>query len=663
MDLVIINGSITENSLQPVYHLQININENKHLTSDDILSDILGSDISSDYKLVLYTVDEKKIVKSISEIIKSELPIILLVDNYNSRLMTYLYCYTQFMTNSINYEQKNYMGINTSKKIRQQANKLFFSNIKDIADSHHKSNREVMNILLTIPNNFFIIYGLLLEKWNLSGDNFDGVYLKAARYGYIQILYKLEREDKLIYIDTYGDALGEAAGGDHIDVVELLLNKFKLDYYINKLKSNCKDIAKYKFAKCNNALIKAAGHGHVTMTKTMIDKYGARDYNGALNIAVKGGHMEIVRLMIDEYGARDYNGTLNIAAKGGHISIVELMIETYGATDYNMALKMAALGGHSDIIRLMIHRYGASCFNCALMNTARGGHVNSLKILMGVYGADNYNEAMIQAACYGHINAVKLLLKLGADNYNECMLDAAGQGYLNIVILLFERGATDYDGALLVAANINFVKLAIFILESDKILNRLKKAMKVAVKYGHTNMVKILLSYGGFDYDSIMEKAVYHGYIDIVKVLLDLDFDVDEYDPLLAIEKDHIDIVKLFLAKGLYVNNYGLAMEAAAMNNNIDIIKLFLTYGANNEDKEYALCGAAKNAHYELAKWLVDSGVTNCDEAALCAARIGYVKLVKLLLNPDNSNYDKYMDIAIKEEENNCGRSLPYVYK
>ena len=105
-----------------------------------------------------------------------------------------------------------------------------------------------------------------------------------------------------------------------------------------------------KGAGPNTALGAAACGGHMDIVQLMLDK-GATNYNSGLFGAALGGHMDIVQLMLYK-GADDYNKGLSGAAYGGHMDIVQLMLKR-GATDLDSALNAAESNGHTKCAELI----------------------------------------------------------------------------------------------------------------------------------------------------------------------------------------------------------------------------------------------------------------------------------------------------------------------
>jgi len=137
----------------------------------------------------------------------------------------------------------------------------------------------------------------------------------------------------------YNKAMKEASKGDHIEIVNLMIEKGANDF--------------------NSAMVYASAEGNMEIVKLMIEK-GVNTFNSSMKYSSQGGHMEIVKLMI-ENGGNNFNSAMVYAGKGGHLEIVKFMIEN-GANKFNWTIVWASKGGYIEIIKLMIEN-GANNFD------------------------------------------------------------------------------------------------------------------------------------------------------------------------------------------------------------------------------------------------------------------------------------------------------------
>lgn len=159
------------------------------------------------------------------------------------------------------------------------------------------------------------------------------------------------------------------------------------------------------------------------------------------------------------------------------------------------------------------------------------------------------------------------LLDLGADIHadNNCALRlAAKYGYTDIVELLLDRGADIH------AAN--------------------NCALRWAAKYGHTDTVKLLLDRGADIHtanDWALFAAADNGHTDTVKLLLDRGADIHaNNDRALrwAAGSGHTDTVELLLDRGADIHAwYDRALYISADNGHADTVELLLNRGAHRQ--------------------------------------------------------------------------------
>jgi hypothetical protein len=145
-----------------------------------------------------------------------------------------------------------------------------------------------------------------------------------------------------------------------------------------------------------------------------------------------------------------------------------------------------------------------------------------------------------------------------------------------------------------------------------------------------------------------LEWAVRFGHIDIVKILLANGGDIHarNYDigcpPLTwAAAKGHTDIVEVLLDNLECMLSGEGALSAAAKEGHTDILRTLLDRGADADGKnklgETALMGAAKKGHIDIVKVLIASGAdlnekdNDGNTALKLAAKAGYIEIVELL--------------------------------
>ena len=151
---------------------------------------------------------------------------------------------------------------------------------------------------------------------------------------------------------------------------------------------------------------------------------------------------------------------------------------------------------------------------------------------------------------------------------NEVLVDAARVGAVKIVRWALEHGA-DVHG------NVHA--------DGDK-------ALRIAVLYGHIEVVKVLLEAGADVHaynDKALRFAAERGHVEVVKVLLEAGADVHAYDDWAlrwAAGEGHVEVVKVLLKAGANAHaNDDVALQWAADNGHVEVVKLLKSY--NNELK------------------------------------------------------------------------------
>ena len=422
MNILIINGSVDKNELDPYWIVPIDTN----ISIDNIVSIL---QLPSDYQLVLYDNRQARKVIDINSLtnvlLNDTYPVIAVMDNCSYSIDHYLDSYSQFMLSKM-FEP------GSVEDITFEATNKFFSSIEDIASKCNRTTKDIINHLLSDPTKFYIVYGILSNHWNIDGDNWNKIYINAAKDGYTPILDKLTLDEKPLSMNTYLEALKQAAGSGNMDIVISMMNHIsKMPAYNNKL--------------------------FISIIFW---------YNEAMEAAAEGGHIDIVKLMLhpdpdnSNIGANNYNEAMELAAYGGHIDIVELMLQpdpddsTKGATNYDNVMSSAAEGGHMDIVKLMLHPdpdnydIGANKYDRAMSLAAREGHIDIVQLMLHpdpddyAKGATHYNWTMSDAAEAGHMGIVQLMLEQGAYNYDEVMIVAAAKGHTEIINLIQEWRST-----------------------------------------------------------------------------------------------------------------------------------------------------------------------------------------------------------------------------
>lgn len=153
------------------------------------------------------------------------------------------------------------------------------------------------------------LLNLVIEK-NPHSGLYNWAMVKAARGGHLNMVkYLIEKGAN----DRFEEAVKEAAGSDHFELMKYILSKFEFTRH-----------------NLNIAMNYAGQNGHLQIVKYLVDK-GARDFSSALDYAAGGGHMAIVKYLVDK-GAHDIRFAINVAKNHGHIEIANYLTEIANKT-------------------------------------------------------------------------------------------------------------------------------------------------------------------------------------------------------------------------------------------------------------------------------------------------------------------------------------------
>ena len=144
--------------------------------------------------------------------------------------------------------------------------------------------------------------------------------------------------------------------------------------------------------------------------------------------------------------------------------------------------------------------------------------------------------------------------------------------------------------------------------------------------------------------------AAKHGYDILVHDLLTLNKNID-YNRVMAnaARYGHANIVKMMLQYG--ANDYNAVMAKAAFGGHDEIVQLMLQYGAN--DYNLAMANAAYGGHENIVKLMLKLGANHYNWTIVEAAKGGYENIVKLMLELGGNNYSDVMHYAYANRHDN----------
>lgn len=310
------------------------------------------------------------------------------------------------------------------------------------------------------------------------------------------------------------------------------------------------------------ALSAAAKHGHHSIVKSLLD-HGAEPqtcdrrftghaessyFRSPIVLAAGAGHENIIRILMEpkyQHPASGgvYNYALQKSIEGGHVACAFLLLDC-GMFDqpssiHQRVLLSASANGCLPLIKAMIEK-GADVDGCdedrssSLELAARRGHEDVVSFLL-LHGAKQIRPPRIQddaittAARHGHLGTLKILLQHGADINSRLghhattpLYQAVGANRVDTVRFLLEKGAV------------------LEVMDGDTTYHVGSEALDQAIRYGYTEMVRVLAD-AGVDVQSVAPKHAKDGpppiilakmwsHDDIVKVLVE--HGAKDVDPL-----------------------------------------------------------------------------------------------------------------------------------
>lgn len=278
--------------------------------------------------------------------------------------------------------------------------------------------------------------------------------LQAAALGnHVEIVQLLLDSGAEVNTDHgyFGDPLQAAAFGGGLKTIELLIENGAI---LNS------DHGEY-----GNALIAAAHGGHLEVAKKLI-KHGAdpelssRNHGKAIAGAAATGQVELVKLLLTK--GNDINdpneptgSALYCASKQGDLKLVQLLIKAgadinLGSGKMHTAIQAACNEGHIEVVKVLlangadVNSFGGR-LDSALQACIDHGDLNILQLLLS-HGADLNHEGGLYrsplhcATFRGKVRAAEILLDRGADFNDEIFLMAIRYEYESLVKRMLSKG-------------------------------------------------------------------------------------------------------------------------------------------------------------------------------------------------------------------------------
>ncbi|AVP87839.1 hypothetical protein phytr_9100 [Candidatus Phycorickettsia trachydisci] len=374
----------------------------------------------------------------------------------------------------------------------------------DILEIYNKAGKNPLHIATESYN--YEIVKLILEvasfelvkKGTSNAERVNCLHI-AAQLGYDDIVELiLSKHQSLLYTQTAttkSTALHLAALYDHLEVIKVILRKSQdaiklkdkdgltpLDLAIKEDNlSTIKSILKYckEAPSIQNTLVQTAAHSAVMFNKLKALKLILGSYPQTCDSAVK---------------IKDSNGwtLLHHGAAQGHLAIVKHLVKEKAQIDditsqQNSPLHLAACFGHNDVVDHL----------CSM-----GADIN-LKNQDGKTPIDNAIEN-------GHPQVVRTILKESlkndlyfiANSSKDILAKSIKSGHLEVVKSILEEilkndpgFIANFGGELLARAiESGQVGIVYYLIAHKNIIHL--KAMHLAIKSGHLNVIELLKEYG-----------------------------------------------------------------------------------------------------------------------------------------------------------------------
>lgn len=391
------------------------------------------------------------------------------------------------------------------------------------------------------------MFSVLHQKEDLR--NVKKAVEKGAKVFYkgIREAAKLDHREILFYLlDKFyddGGSLYGAAEGNNVDLIEILLERYKYNLYYG--------------------LQGATRGGHIELINFFLEKLGEDGLDETwadecLYEAAKGGHLHLVKYFLQE-GATDLNLGLQAAVEGGDLNIVKFFVKE-GADDFLRGLESSASKGNLKLARYFLAR-GAKPTQNIFKLACGSGNLELVELLFSRLYVVNtridenekiggLNNGLLEAASSGHLEVVKFLIEQGASNLNKALKKAAQYWKEDIVYFLLENGETDMNAGLIGAA-----------------------------RSGNVNLTNLLLTYGADNVQEALEQSIKYGKLDTFKFLAVRDVDLNNVN-IEIIENDNIYMFKF--GEKLLKFDLNVALKIAAENGSLDILDYLVEKGATN---------------------------------------------------------------------------------
>lgn len=307
---------------------------------------------------------------------------------------------------------------------------------------------------------------LIYNKFELKNKS---LFAETCSKGFIRLVLFLLKENPIK--DTLNSGLIEAIENNHVDIVELLIEKgadihlydkrhfylvCKMGYFsILKIMIKSDNNNNFNYNHIDEGMVNALKNNHQEIVKFFIDK--GFEINTAsdelLSALYNLNDLEFIKSLIKNDANLHWYSKKHLfyACMSGKIEIVNYLFDCGVSLNRNndeLLMRVCACG-YLDIVKLLIAK-GAnvySCQNIGLIVASEYGHVDVVSYLLTFYSNDSVNldEPLLNASEKGHVEIVKLLIAKGAKPltyFNNALLLAIENNHLDVIKILLEM---DYE--------------------------------------------------------------------------------------------------------------------------------------------------------------------------------------------------------------------------
>lgn len=530
----------------------------------------------------------------------------------------------------------------------------------------------------------------------LSSFGFDGF-----------IAQKILLLDHSVEPGNFSLALVEAARGDHVETLLLLLKRFTPSQ--PTLQDAIKAAASCSGENSLLVLLEYAS-GSVEKVEWLPDLLCRAAWLGLENVVTY-----LVRSGAEPNPPTPFHGMspLHLAARNKHTSVANVLLKrnaslTCKALSGENVLQTACIYGHPEIVRLVAQAKSDletedEAGSVPLHYACRNGHHQVVKVMLEA-GADKNRgkkgiQPLITTTKRGYIECCRSLLKYGAnvkvkpDDYPPILQLAVDVGSVELVKLFVDHGAEidEEDGnttALSCAAQNGSTDIVTYLIQGNADVNRPKEAefspVYLAACNGHADILESLVK-AGADVNTMSSDDgrgplhIAYDFPDVARVLLKNGAELNRASSsrpplLLASRHNYPEVVKVYLQykPNLEIEhpNGMTALSMATAQGNSEIVRLLLEAGANvnhlTQNKEFPLqyCLAGFNdfkedilralLEYSPSLNLVDA---DGDTALNCLTPETPVSFIRLLINagadPEICNKSGWTPICMAVIANN----------